>query len=70
MVIPGLQVVLLGQEWIQSVRLLSCFDDRSYYIPIPLAVEAAEERLPGIGALAECSLSGLVGFLRFFRGAA
>jgi hypothetical protein len=51
MVIPGLQVVLLGQEWIQSVRLLSCFDDRSYYIPIPLAVgrrgEIAWYRRPG-----------------------
>ncbi len=48
MVIPGLQTVLLGQEWIQNVRLLSGFDNQSYYIPIPLAVEAADERLPEI----------------------
>jgi hypothetical protein len=48
-VISGLQTVLLGQEWIQSVNLLSGFGNQSYYIPIPLAVEAAEERFPGVG---------------------
>ena len=45
-VISGLQTVLLGQEWIQSVKLLSSFGNQSYYIPIPLAVEAAGERFP------------------------
>jgi hypothetical protein len=48
-VISGLQTVLLGQEWIQSVNLLSTFGNQSYYIPIPLAVEAAEERFPDFG---------------------
>lgn len=48
-VISGLQTVLLGQEWIQSVNLLSTFGNQSYYIPIPLAVEAAEEKFPDFG---------------------
>jgi hypothetical protein len=48
-VISGLQTVLLGQEWIQSVNLLSGFGNQSYYIPIPLAVEAIEEKFPDIG---------------------
>ena len=43
-VIPGLHTILLGQEWIRSVKLLSDFGNRGYYIPIPLAVEAAEEK--------------------------
>ena len=47
-VISGLQTVLLGQEWIQSVNLLSGFGNQSYYIPIPLAVEAAGERFPDL----------------------
>jgi hypothetical protein len=47
-VISGLQTVLLGQEWIQSVNLLSGFGNQSYYIPIPLAVEAVES-FPNVG---------------------
>jgi hypothetical protein len=47
-VISRLQTVLLGQEWIQSVKLLSGFGNQSYYIPIPLAVEAAGERFPDL----------------------
>ena len=47
-VISGLQTVLLGQEWIQSVKLLSGFGNQSYYIPIPLTVEAAGERFPDL----------------------
>jgi hypothetical protein len=47
-VISGLQTVLLGQEWIQSVKLLSGFGNHSYYIPVPLAVEAAGKRFPDL----------------------
>jgi len=43
-VIPGLYTILLGREWIRSVNLLSDFGNRSYYIPVPLTVEAAEEK--------------------------
>jgi len=43
-VISGLQTVLLSQEWIQSVKLLSRFGNHSYYIPVLLAVKAARER--------------------------
>jgi hypothetical protein len=47
-VIPGLQTILLGREWIQSVNLLSGFGNQSYYIPVPIAVEAAYEKVPNI----------------------
>jgi hypothetical protein len=47
-VISGLQTILLGRGWIQSVKLLSDFGNRSYYIPVPLAVEAAGERFPDL----------------------
>lgn len=43
-VILGLRTILLGREWIRSVNLLSDFGNRSYYIPVPLAVEAAEKK--------------------------
>ncbi|PVH70705.1 hypothetical protein DL98DRAFT_540644 [Cadophora sp. DSE1049] len=41
-VISGLKMILLGREWIRSVHLLSDSRNQNYYIPIPLAVEAAE----------------------------
>lgn len=47
-VIYGLQTILLGREWIRSVHLLNDFGNQNYYIPVPLAVEAAEEKFPGI----------------------
>ena len=47
-VVSGLQTILLGREWIRSVHLLSDFGNQKYYIPIPLAVEVAEEKFPGI----------------------
>jgi hypothetical protein len=47
-VVSGLQTVLLGREWIRSVHLLSDFGNQKYYIPIPLAVEVAEEKFPDI----------------------
>ncbi|MAD85169.1 MAG: hypothetical protein CL912_19585 [Deltaproteobacteria bacterium] len=44
-VISGLQTILLGREWIRSVHLLSDSGNQNYYIPIPLAVQVAEEKL-------------------------
>jgi hypothetical protein len=61
-VISGLQIILLGREWMQSVNLLSNFGNQSYYIPIPLTIEAAEEEFPGISdAEAEAKGSKEVG---------
>ena len=47
-VISRLQTVLLSQEQIQSVKLLSSFGNYSYYIFVPLAVEAAKEWFPNL----------------------
>jgi hypothetical protein len=47
-VISGLQTIVLGREWIQSVNLLSDIGNQNYYIPIPLAIEPAEEKLPNV----------------------
>jgi hypothetical protein len=46
-VVSGLQTILLGREWIRSVHLLSD-GNQKYYMPIPLAVELAEEKFPDI----------------------
>ncbi len=46
-VVSGLQTILLGREWIRCVHLLS-FGNQKYYIPIPLAIEVAEEKFPDI----------------------
>ncbi|KAH6704281.1 hypothetical protein BKA61DRAFT_680537 [Leptodontidium sp. MPI-SDFR-AT-0119] len=42
-VIPGLQTILLGRDWINTVHLLSDFRNQNYYIPVHLAVEVFEE---------------------------
>ncbi|KAH7363998.1 hypothetical protein BKA65DRAFT_490165 [Rhexocercosporidium sp. MPI-PUGE-AT-0058] len=42
-VIPGLQTILLGRDWIHTVHLLSDFKNQNYYIPVHLAVEVFEE---------------------------
>jgi hypothetical protein len=47
-VVSGLQTILLGREWIRSVHLLSDSGNQKYYIPIPLAIEVAEEKFPDI----------------------
>lgn len=41
-VIPRLKMIQLGREWIRSVHLLSDSRNQKYFIPIPLAFEAAE----------------------------
>ena len=47
-VISELQTILLGREWTQSVKLLRGSGNQSYYIPVPLDVEAANEKFPDI----------------------
>jgi hypothetical protein len=47
-VISGFQDILLGREWMRSVNLITGFGNQSYYIPVPLTAEAAEEHFPGI----------------------
>ena len=48
-VISGLQIVLLGREWMQSVNLMAGLGNHSYYIPVPLAIEAAKAEFSDIG---------------------
>ena len=46
--ILGLQSVILGRDWIQTVNLFSDFSKQNYFIPVPLNVKAAREDFPNI----------------------
>ena len=46
--ILGLQSVILGRDWIQTVNLFSDFGKQNYFIPVPLNVKATGENFPNI----------------------